>query len=146
MLLARCRAPALACLSRSHPTAILPLPITAPRISAPTAPHARTMSTKALFEAVEARRTIYALSASSPVPDSRIIEIVNTAIKHVPSSFNSQTARAVILLKDEHIKLWDITVEVLKAIVPAENFPATEKRLQGFRAGYGTVFRVPYFI
>jgi predicted oxidoreductase (fatty acid repression mutant protein) len=42
-------------------------------------------------------------------------------------------------VKEEHDKLWEITKEVLKGIVPAENYPATEQRLNGFKAGYGTV-------
>jgi predicted oxidoreductase (fatty acid repression mutant protein) len=56
-----------------------------------------------------------------------------------PCSFNSQTARAIVLLGAEHRKLWDITTECLRAIVPAEAFPVTEKKMQGFKSAYGTV-------
>lgn len=45
----------------------------------------------------------------------------------------------VVLLKEEHVKLWDIAKEALKAIVPAEQWPASEGRLTGFQKGYGTV-------
>jgi len=57
----------------------------------------------------------------------------------VPSSFNSQTTRVVLLVKEEHNKLWDIVKEVLKGVVPADAFPATEKKLEMFKGGYGTV-------
>ncbi|TPX62873.1 hypothetical protein PhCBS80983_g00144 [Powellomyces hirtus] len=90
-------------------------------------------------ESVELRRTNYTLSKASPISDERILEIVQHATRHVPSSFNSQSNRAVVLLNANHTKLWDITTEVLKAIVPAENFPATEARLNGFANSYGTV-------
>jgi hypothetical protein len=102
-------------------------------------PASRKMSSAAFFDAVRARRTIYALKAESPIPDSKIVEIIQETVKHTPSSFNSQTARAVVLLKEEHKKLWDIVKETLRAIVPAEAFPATEKKIDGFKAAYGTV-------
>ena len=39
----------------------------------------------------------------------------------------------------EHKKLWEITLNVLKGIVPAEQFAATEGRINGFANGHGTV-------
>ena len=56
-------------------------------------------------EAVKARRSIYALSASSPISDAAITTIVNEAVKHSPSSFNSQSSRAILLLGEEHTKV-----------------------------------------
>ncbi|QSZ31891.1 hypothetical protein DSL72_001460 [Monilinia vaccinii-corymbosi] len=98
------------------------------------------MSPSAQFiDLLKSRRTIYALEAKSPISDSRIQEIVEQAILHVPSSFNSQSTRAVLLFKGEHEKLWDITKDVLKGVVPAENFESTAQRIGGFRKGYGTV-------
>jgi uncharacterized protein len=98
------------------------------------------MASKATFlEAVKARRSIYKITNSSPISDERIVEIVNETVLNAPSSFNSQSTRIVVLLKAEHEKFWDNTLEILKAIVPPENFAATEQRITGFRAGYGTV-------
>lgn len=91
------------------------------------------------FEAVKNRRTIYQLKKESPISDAKIEEIVTQTLLHVPSSFNSQSTRIVILLKEEHVKLWDIAKDVLKAIVPAEQYSATEQKLNGFQAAYGTV-------
>ncbi|KAG9230416.1 Nitroreductase-like protein [Amylocarpus encephaloides] len=96
------------------------------------------MSTSFL-ETVKSRRTIYQLSKSSPISDAKIQEIISQAILHVPSSFNSQSTRIVLLVKEEHDKLWEITKEILKAIVPADGWAATEGRLNGFKAAYGTV-------
>ncbi|TVY12686.1 putative nitroreductase, partial [Lachnellula arida] len=92
----------------------------------------------AFLDTLKARRSIYALSKSSPIPDSAIQDIVTQAILHTPTSFNSQTTRAILLVKGEHDKLWDIAKEVLKGIVPADQYEATETRLSGFQAGYGT--------
>lgn len=100
----------------------------------------RTMaSTSNFLEAIKKRRTYYAISNKSTVSDARIEEIVKDIVLHVPSSFNSQSSRVVVLFKAEHEKLWDITSEVLKPIVPEAQWATTEKKLGSFKAGYGTV-------
>ncbi|ESZ94935.1 nitroreductase [Sclerotinia borealis F-4128] len=103
-------------------------------------PSTPTISASTTFlSLLKTRRTIYSLSPSSPIPDSQIQEIIEQALLHVPSSFNSQSTRIVLLLKGEHEKLWDITKEVLKGVVPAEQFEGTAAKIGGFRNGYGTV-------
>ncbi|KAH9825485.1 Nitroreductase family [Teratosphaeria destructans] len=91
------------------------------------------------LEAIETRRSIYQLTKTSPIPDKRIQEIVNAAILHVPSSFNSQSTRLVVLLKEHHDKFWSFVEEALKQIVPSEQWEHTLKRLTGFKGGYGTI-------
>jgi len=86
------------------------------------------------------RRTYYAINNQSPVSDKEIEEVVNFAVKHVPSSFNSQSTRVVLLLGENHKKVWNITKEILRGIVPAEAFKSTEAKIDGaFLSGYGTV-------
>ncbi|KAF2098146.1 Nitroreductase [Rhizodiscina lignyota] len=91
------------------------------------------------FDAMVTRRSIYALASESPIPDERIIEIVNHAIVHCPSPFNVQSARAVILIGKEHQKLWDIAYEAAEKLFPAPVFEGLKPRIAGFRGGYGTV-------
>lgn len=99
-----------------------------------------TMASKTSFlDAMSTRRSIYALEASSPVPDSRIIEIVNHTILHCPSPFNVQSARAIVLIGEEHKKLWDIAYEAAQDIFSAAAFEGLKLRILGFRGGYGTV-------
>lgn len=94
---------------------------------------------KNFYDAIKERRSIYSISKESPISDEKIKEIVEYSVKHVPSSFNSQSSRAVILLGESHDKLWDITMEALRKIVPEENFASTEQKVNSFKAGYGTV-------
>lgn len=95
---------------------------------------------KSFLDAVAARRTYYSLSSDSTVPDERIEEIVQQAVKHVPSAFNSQSARVILLLGKQHEQLWDIAKAELKKIVPPASFQATEDKINGaFRSGYGTI-------
>ncbi|MBW5447557.1 nitroreductase [Cohnella sp. CFH 77786] len=93
----------------------------------------------AFLEAVKQRRTYYGLSKEKVVSAERIQEIVNEAVKHTPSAFNSQSARVVVLFDEQSDKLWNLTKETLRKIVPADQFAATEERINGFGSGYGTV-------
>jgi len=94
---------------------------------------------KNFYEAIETRRTHYGISKEEIVSDEKIKEIIEHAVKHTPSAFNSQTARVVVLLDKQHEKLWDITKEALRKIVPADKFAPTEEKINSFNAGYGTV-------
>ncbi len=91
------------------------------------------------LDALHERRSRYDLEKRSPIPDTRIQQIIREAILHVPSAYNSQSTRIVLLLEEEHDKLWEITKTVLKAIVPDGAYPITEKKLNGFKAAYSTV-------
>lgn len=91
------------------------------------------------FTAVKERRSVYGLGKEEIVSREKIQEIVLEAVKHTPSSFNSQSARVVVLFGEQSDKLWNITKETLRKIVPAENFAPTEERVNGFGSGYGTV-------
>ncbi len=94
---------------------------------------------KDFYNAVKDRRTYYGISKESTVSDDRIQEIINDAVKHTPSAFNSQSGRVIVLLGQNHDKLWDLTKEELGKIVPAENFSSTEQKINSFKSGYGTV-------
>ncbi|KAF2124208.1 Nitroreductase [Dothidotthia symphoricarpi CBS 119687] len=99
-----------------------------------------TMSTqKSFVQAVEERRSHYQLNKEAPISDKQITELAEHAILYVPSAFNSQSTRLVILLNQDHEKLWDFILEVLKPLTPEDKFPKTEEKLAGFKAAYGTV-------
>jgi len=93
------------------------------------------------LDAISKRRTIYQISNALPegLTEAKIEAILKQIVLNVPSSFNSQSARLVVLFQKEHEKVWNIALEVMKAIVPAETFKTTEQRVGGFKAGYGTV-------
>lgn len=95
---------------------------------------------KTFKQALESRRTYYAIGSESPVSDEKIEEVVKFAVKNVPSSFNSQSTRVVLLLGENHKKLWNITKDILRKIVPAEAFKSTEEKIDNcFLAGHGTI-------
>ena len=91
-------------------------------------------------EALAHRRSYYALSNKSLISNEEIEEIVKFAVKNIPSAFNSQSTRVVLLLGDQHTKLWDIVKDTLREIVSAEAFKSTENKIdKSFASGYGTV-------
>ncbi|MCA0173715.1 nitroreductase family protein [Bacillus sp. RAR_GA_16] len=95
---------------------------------------------KGFYEDVKARRSIYGIGKERLISDEKLQEVIEYAVKHTPSAFNSQSARVLVLLDENHTKLWnEITKETLRAIVPADQFEATEGRMNGFAGGYGTV-------
>ena len=75
---------------------------------------------RSFSEALKHRRTYYSITNQSPIPDQEIECIVNMTVRHVPSAFNSQSTRVVLLLGESHKKLWKIVKDA-------------------FACGYGTV-------
>lgn len=98
------------------------------------------MMTRNFKEAVKHRRSYYHITNSSPISDSQIKEIIEFAVTNVPSAFNSQSTRTVLLLGENHKKFWDLTKETLRIVVPAEAFEKTLAKINtSFDCGYGTV-------
>ncbi|KAK4052160.1 hypothetical protein OIV83_002455 [Microbotryomycetes sp. JL201] len=91
-------------------------------------------------EAVKNRRSYYALSNSSPISDSDIEEIIEYYLKHSPSTFNSQSGRAVLVVKEEHEKVWDFVKDGLIGAIGEDAYNSgTKDKIAGFRGAYGTI-------
>lgn len=95
---------------------------------------------KSFGEALKRRRTYYSITNQSPISDKEIEAIINFAVTHVPSAFNSQSTRIVLLLGDNHKKLWRIVKDTLRKIVSSDAFQNVETKIEDcFACGYGTV-------
>ena len=97
------------------------------------------MSVQILQEIAQTRRSLYVLNKDLPISQAEVKQIVEHALKHTPSSFNSQSTRMVVLFGAEHEKLWDIAISELRKIVPADKFEPTENKLNMFKAAAGSV-------
>ena len=91
------------------------------------------------IEQIKQRRSIYAIGKNVSQTPEQLDAVIQEAIKQSPSSFNSQSSRAVTLYGDSHAKFWEIVRETLRKMVPAENFESTSQKIDSFAAGYGTV-------
>jgi uncharacterized protein len=95
---------------------------------------------QSFLKEITERRSNYTLTKKSTLSDSAIKEVIETALTQVPSSFGSYTTRILLVVKEEHDKLWDIITEIIKAVTPPEQFESyTKARLAGFKNSYGTV-------
>lgn len=93
----------------------------------------------AFLDALKQRRTQYALGRNVQLSKDALASLIQEAVKHSPSSFNSQSSRAVILFGAESEKLWALAVDEVRKVAPAEGFDKTEAKLKSFAAGVGTV-------
>lgn len=91
------------------------------------------------LDAIKERRSIYGLDKNVKASKEEIVETIQEAVKHSPSAFNSQSARAVVLFGAEHDKVWDIAEQELRKVVPEGQFGSTAEKLASFKAGFGTV-------
>ena len=110
-----------------------------PRLQSPSPNHKDANMTTNAISLYTKRRTQYALGKELPISTAEAEELIRQAIRIAPSAFNSQSSRAVILFDAMHEKLWDITRETLRAIVPADAFAPTDAKMDAFAAGAGTV-------
>ncbi|MCK2003581.1 nitroreductase family protein [Peribacillus frigoritolerans] len=95
--------------------------------------------TKDFYTAIKERRSYYGINKEVQVSDEKIKEIVEFAVKHTPSAFNSQSSRLVVLTGSAHDKLWDITTQALKKAVGEGDFSGTQQKMDSFKAGYGSI-------
>ncbi|KAF1840926.1 Nitroreductase [Cucurbitaria berberidis CBS 394.84] len=96
-------------------------------------------STTSFLDAIVNRRSVYTLTNTSPISQSRISEIVHEALKYCPSAFNVRSSRCIILFGVEHTALWDHAAEVMPKVAPAALQDLFVGRIPLFKAGYGTV-------
>ncbi|MEB4801347.1 nitroreductase family protein [Acinetobacter soli] len=90
------------------------------------------------LDKIKERRSIYAIGKNVALEQHQIEDIIKDAVKHSPSSFNSQSSRVVILFGESHHQFWSIVRDTLRKIVPADAFEGTNAKIDSFAAGFGT--------
>ncbi|WP_445115638.1 nitroreductase family protein [Acinetobacter sp. WZC-1] len=89
---------------------------------------------------IENRRSIYAIGRKLKQSPEQLTEIIENAIVHSPSAFNSQTSRAVLLFNTEHEAFWAAVFDKLQEFLPTDEAKAgTKGKIDSFAAGVGTV-------
>lgn len=96
--------------------------------------------TNPVISLLQNRRTIYAIGKNIQQTPEQLTELIQEAIRQSPSSFNSQSSRAVILFDAEHEKFWGFVKEKLKEYATDEAAAEkTSKKMDSFAAGVGTI-------
>lgn len=88
---------------------------------------------------IQRRRSRYELSAQMPITEEELQELIGDCIKYVPSAFNCQGSRVMLLLESSHHLFWDMVLEKLQALTPPTLWDKTREKIASFRAAYGTI-------
>ena len=92
------------------------------------------------IEAVAHRRSYYHLDNRAMVDDNLVVGLMDELLTTMPSHFNVQSARMVLLLDEQHHELWRIVHDTLQHITPPERFERSKQKVErAFMSGHGTV-------
>ena len=94
-------------------------------------------------DAIAARHSAYMLDdriEDAGVSADDVLAMLRSIAPKVPSSYNSQSARLILLTGEDHRRFWRIVEDILRAKVNDDKrFARTEVKLRSFAAAAGTV-------
>ncbi|MCD4512069.1 nitroreductase family protein [Brucella pseudogrignonensis] len=88
---------------------------------------------------IRRRRSQYNIGRNLNLSQADITSIIQDAVRHAPSTFNSQSSRIAILYGSESVHFWDLVKAALRPLVPQDAFESTAAKLKRFASGTGTV-------
>lgn len=92
------------------------------------------------IEALEHRRSHYSLSAAMCATEEEVVGTIDRIMLAIPSAFNSQSSRVVVLFGIHHICLWGMVKQALKERISAEQFENSRHKIDScFASGCGTI-------
>lgn len=89
-----------------------------------------------IVNALEARRSIYALDPKSPLSAQEVADLARRMTELVPDAFNMHSQRIAVVQGDANKRLWD-------AVYDAFGGKVARDKIDGFAAGAGTIL---YFV
>lgn len=92
-------------------------------------------------ELLAKRRSQYKLSPEWVAPKEHVEEMLQEVLRLVPTHFNSQGVRMVLLTGDAHRKHWELIEQILIAQIGEDKYlEGTKEKIHGsFMSGVGTV-------
>lgn len=95
---------------------------------------------KNFLQTMEHRRSCYHLGSECGIEEGQIIDTIDRVMLSIPSAFNGQTTRIVLLMGLHHYRLWEIVKHTLsERIAPEAMARSREKIDRSFQAGCGTI-------
>lgn len=87
------------------------------------------------------RHSHYALAPEWVAPQSEVESLLAEVLRNVPSAFNSQPVRMVLLQGENHLHHWQMIADALKRMMGEEAYnKSTRDKIRGaFRNGVATV-------
>ena len=93
----------------------------------------------AFKQVIKDRRSIYAIGNNSEHSIEDIVASIRETQKDVPTAFNSQTSRLVILNGESNTKFWDLILEVQESVLDKATWDFMSPIMHGAKNGIGTV-------
>ncbi len=90
-------------------------------------------------ELLEKRRSQYAIGANTDITAADVAATLRDVISHVPSAFNSQSSRVVVVSGENNEKLWDLIKEVQSQVLDEGTLNYMTPIMDGARTAVGTV-------
>ena len=92
------------------------------------------------WDVVKLRRSRYGFTGDRPVSAARMEEILRDTLLHLPSPYNSQSTRMVLLYDAHHKRFWDLTLRELMQAAPEKKHADIRRKIdEQFASGYATV-------
>lgn len=92
-----------------------------------------------LVDLVKKRRSIYTLGKNSQYSQKEIEDRIREVAKHLPSAFNVQSTRVVVLFDEANTKFWDHIYDVQKDVLEGGMKDWMTGVVNGAKSGIGTV-------
>jgi predicted oxidoreductase (fatty acid repression mutant protein) len=93
-----------------------------------------------VIKAIAQRRSMTQLTKTPSFNKDLVSTTIQDVLKHTPSAFNSQSSGALVITGDVHVKFWEeVRGRVLPLVSDEKAIVRTNKKIDGFKAGDGTV-------
>lgn len=90
------------------------------------------------FNDLQLRRRSHYVLGNNVTIKKEVLHMIESALMHTPSAFNSQLFRVSVLFGKAHVEFWDKTENILRQKTK-KDFTNTEKKMQQFKNAYGTI-------
>ena len=88
---------------------------------------------------IKERRTAYAIGTNTELSNKEIADRIREVAQQIPTAFNSQTTRLVVVFGEDNVKFWDHILDVQKDVMEGDMWEMMSGVMQGAKAGVGTV-------
>lgn len=91
------------------------------------------------LDLLKKRRSIYGLGQNTDLSQDQIEKLIRDTVKQVPTAFNSQTPRVVVLFDEANKKFWDHIYDVQKDVLEGDTWDMMSGVMMNAKEAVGTV-------
>jgi len=92
-----------------------------------------------ILELMNKRHSFYDINDKISLKNSELEALIKKCMELYPSSFNTQSARLMLLYNQKHLYFWSLVEDKLLKTAPKDKTEDIKKRIASFAKGYGTI-------